>query len=98
MSHAQKEKIALGKENQTYQLKVGDKAKVKMPDGSIRVFQVVWKGESDPLNGMISNESPVGRALVGAVAGEKRSYRVISNGEEKIFQLEILEIYPKEEK
>lgn len=34
------------------------------------VYQIVGSTESDPLNGLISNVSPVGKALIGAKKGE----------------------------
>lgn len=35
------------------------------------VYQIVGSSESDPLKGMISNVSPVGKALVGALKGQE---------------------------
>ena len=32
----------------------------------ISTYRIVGSNESDPLNGLISNESPVGRGLMGA--------------------------------
>ncbi|MEW5805534.1 MAG: GreA/GreB family elongation factor [Patescibacteria group bacterium] len=66
----------------------GDWAKVKMPDGSVKDLTLVYTNEIDVLAGKISNESPIGRALLGAKAGEKKAYYV----GERTFELEILEI------
>ena len=44
---------------------------VKLKDGKIMVFQVVGTVEADPLNGKISDESPIGKALLGKAVGEK---------------------------
>jgi transcription elongation factor GreA len=38
--------------------------------GSTKEFQVVGTVEADPLNGKISDESPIGRALLGKKVGE----------------------------
>lgn len=40
-----------------------------MSDKSEQVVTIVGRTESDPFEGKISNESPVGRALMGAKAG-----------------------------
>ena len=39
-------------------------------DGSRMTVKIVGSTESDPFKGLISNESPVGRALVGAKVGQ----------------------------
>lgn len=48
--------------------------KVKVLDCALNeeiVFHIVGSNEADPLNGKISDESPVGKALVGAKAGDE---------------------------
>ena len=40
-------------------------------DGKTKQFQVVGTVEADPLNGKISDESPIGTALLGKKVGEK---------------------------
>lgn len=56
-------------------------------DGEQDEFTIVGSLEADPINGKISNESPVGKALLGAKVGEvvevstpivKTLYRVIA--------------------
>ena len=45
---------------------------VKLKAGSkIKQFQIVGTVEADPLNGKISDESPIGQALLGRKEGEK---------------------------
>jgi transcription elongation factor GreA len=39
-------------------------------DGKLRRFQIVGAPEADPSNGKISNESPVGAALLGRSVGD----------------------------
>jgi transcription elongation factor GreA len=39
------------------------------------VYHIVGSAEADPLNGRVSNESPIGRALMGQRAGAVVSYR-----------------------
>lgn len=40
-------------------------------EGQERVYRIVGSNEADPLEGKISNESPMGQALLGKVKGEK---------------------------
>jgi len=48
---------------------------VQGPDGE-ESFQIVGSAEARPGDGKISNESPVGRALLGKKKGEKVIVRV----------------------
>lgn len=45
-------------------------SKVKLKNGTIKEFQVVGTVEADPLNGKISDESPIGQALLGKKVGD----------------------------
>lgn len=42
-----------------------------LADGEIEEYKIVGPNESDPLNGMISNESAVGRGLIGKKVGDE---------------------------
>ena len=44
---------------------------VKLKDGKVLQFQVVGTMEADPLNGKVSDESPIGKALLGKKVGDK---------------------------
>lgn len=48
---------------------IGSKVKVEM-DGKMEEYVIVGKVEADPLKKKISNESPVGAALIGAKIGD----------------------------
>ena len=50
---------------------LGSKVKLKTEDGKTQEFQVVGTVEADPLNGKISDESPIGKALMGKKNGEE---------------------------
>jgi transcription elongation factor GreA len=46
-------------------VQLGSKVSLKSDDGTTKEFQIVGTVEADPLNGKISDESPIGRALIG---------------------------------
>jgi transcription elongation factor GreA len=50
---------------------LGSKVKVRGPDGKEAVYTIVGMAEADPKAGKISNESPVGTALLGKKVGEE---------------------------
>ncbi len=52
-------------------------------------YRIVGSTESDPLNGFLSNESPAGKALIGAKVGDVISYKSINAGEIKMKVLSI---------
>lgn len=58
----------------TEKVHIGSKVEVEIisPDGnkSIREFKIVGSNEANPRNGKISDESAVGKSLLGAKAGE----------------------------
>jgi transcription elongation factor GreA len=45
-------------------------SKVTLKNGTTKEFTVVGTVEADPLNGKISDESPIGRALLGKAVGD----------------------------
>jgi transcription elongation factor GreA len=49
---------------------IGNVVSVEMADKSERVFTIVGAAEADASSGRISNESPVGSALLGAKKGD----------------------------
>ena len=49
---------------------VGSTVTVEEEDFGEEAYQIVGSAEADPLNGRISNESPIGQALLGAKVGE----------------------------
>ena len=52
-------------------VELGDKVLIQNQDGKIDQFIIVGSAESNPAEGKISNESPVGRALLGKKVGHK---------------------------
>lgn len=50
---------------------LGSTIRLKSEDGKVKQFQVVGTVEADPLNGKISDESPIGKALMGKKEGDE---------------------------
>ncbi len=44
---------------------------IELPDGFEEEYTIVGAAEADPFAGKISNESPIAKALIGKIAGEK---------------------------
>ncbi len=69
-------------------IQLGSRVQLKN-DGKTKEFQVVGTVEADPLNGKISDESPIGKALLGKKLGddveiqtpvETSIYKIVSIG------------------
>lgn len=54
--------------------------------GKPEAFRIVGSAEADPANGLISNESPLGRALMGKRVGEVAAYQT-PDGETLSFKI-----------
>lgn len=52
-------------------VQLGSMVKLKDGGGKSKEFQIVGTVEADPLNGKISDESPIGRALLGQQEGDE---------------------------
>lgn len=52
-------------------VQLGSKVGLKDGGGKTKEFQVVGTVEADPLNGKISDESPIGQALLGKKLGDE---------------------------
>ena len=55
-------------------VEIGDTVTVEKDGKSIK-YKIVGSNESDPLEGKISNESPIGKALLGKKKGEKATIK-----------------------
>ena len=81
--------IVIDGEISTDAVNVGTTVKVLyLDEGDEEEFTIVGARESDPMNNKISNESPVGAALLGHKMGETVSV----NAPDGIYELKILEI------
>lgn len=50
---------------------IGSQVAVRAPNGKTQQYTIVGSAEASPLHGKISNESPVGRALIGKTLGDE---------------------------
>ncbi|ASS76221.1 transcription elongation factor GreA [Tumebacillus algifaecis] len=51
---------------------IGSTVKLKeLPNGDFETYTIVGSTESDPFDGKISNESPIGSAVIGRTVGDK---------------------------
>ncbi|KKU94378.1 MAG: Transcription elongation factor GreA [Candidatus Jorgensenbacteria bacterium GW2011_GWA1_48_13] len=81
----------MGAETGQRKISLGDTVKIKFENGEIKSYTVVSSDKTDPGNGFISDMCPIGRAVIGATAGEKKKYTI--HGKET--GLEIVEIFKK---
>lgn len=68
-------------------IEIGSEVKVKV-NNKIATYTIVSDVEADPLKNKISNNSPVGKALIKAKKGDKVQVKIVEN----IIEYEILEI------
>ncbi|MFC2028438.1 transcription elongation factor GreA [Chloroflexota bacterium] len=52
-------------------VEVGSKVTIKEDEGGVSTYTIVGAAEANPREGLISNESPIGRALLDHKAGDK---------------------------
>lgn len=60
----------------------------ELPDEDPETYQIVGESESDPMNGKISNESPMAKGLIGHKVGENVEIE-IPNGTMKVKILKV---------
>jgi transcription elongation factor GreA len=65
-------------------VQLGSKVKLKN-DGKTKEFQVVGTVEADPLNGKISDESPIGKALMGKKEGD--DVEIVTPAETTVYKI-----------
>ncbi len=62
--------VVLTQPSESDTVQIGSHVTVCDDDGETSVYYIVGSTEADPVNGRISNESPVGRALLGRRVGD----------------------------
>lgn len=59
---------------------VGTHVKIEDEDGEVEEYDITGSTEADPMNGKISDESPVGAALVGKKTGDNVTVSLPNGG------------------
>lgn len=72
----------------TRSIAIGDTVRIKFPSGPAVSFTIAPSLHTDPGHGVISCDSPLGKALLGKKAGDRVTYAV----ENRMFQADITEI------
>lgn len=62
--------VLIEKNGNSDEVHLGSNVTVEEEGFGKETYQIVGSAEADPLNGKISNESPIGQALLGARAGD----------------------------
>ena len=60
----------------------------ELPDEEPETYTIVGESESDPMNGKISNESPMAKGLLGHKVGDKVDINIPSG----VMHVEILDV------
>ena len=71
-------------------LEVVEKTKSKKDISEIEQYTIVGSTEADPLQKKISNESPVGKMVLGKAVGDEFDYDISENAKLKYKILEIM--------
>jgi transcription elongation factor GreA len=62
--------VIIEKNGNSDQVYLGNQVTVEEEGFGQETYQIVGSAEADPMNGKISNESPIGKALLGAKVGQ----------------------------
>ena len=73
----------------TDHISVGSHVRIKDADGDEDEYDITGSTEADPVNGKISDESPIGAALIGHSVGDKVDITLPSGA---VVQYEVMEI------
>ena len=75
-----------GSELTNESVSVGSHVKIRDEDGDEDEYDITGSTEADPLAGKISDESPIGAALIGHSAGERVSV-TLPNGSTVVYEI-----------
>lgn len=59
------------KEDHSNKVNIGKTVEIKVGDFPAKTYTIVGSLEADPLRGKISNESPIGKGIIGTKKGQK---------------------------
>ena len=81
--------VVASHDKKTKVVDIGSSVSVTTSEGAKQKYMLVGSAEAAPLEGKISNESPVGRALLGQMVGDEVEVETPSN---KVLKLTITQI------
>lgn len=81
--------VELIKHDTSKRANIGKKVTLIIGNHKKKVYSIVGPIEANPLNGKISNESPIGQAVIGCVKGDKI---VVKSETGKDVEVEIVEV------
>lgn len=62
--------VEIIKQDKSNRANIGKKVTLKIAGGKKKIYTIVGPIEANPLNGKISNESPIGQAVIGCIKGD----------------------------
>lgn len=81
--------VIIGSESSTDEVNLGNTVTFKeLPDGDEETYTIVGSAEANPIEGLISNDSPIAKGLLGRSKGDKVSINT-PGGEMSVTILEI---------
>ncbi|REB09952.1 transcription elongation factor GreA [Sporosarcina sp. BI001-red] len=81
--------VIISEDTRTEEAQLGSTVTFKeIPDGEIETYTIVGSAEADPLEGLISNDSPIAKGILGRKKGDL--VKIITPGGE--MQVEITEV------
>ncbi|MBD7906894.1 transcription elongation factor GreA [Sporosarcina gallistercoris] len=81
--------VIISEATRTEEAQLGSTVTFKeIPDGEVETYTIVGSAEADPLEGLISNDSPIAKGIIGRKKGDQ--VKIITPGGE--MQVEITEV------
>ncbi len=77
------------KEDQSNKVNIGKRVVLQINGNEPQLYTIVGTLEADPLNSKISNESPVGKAVIGKKQGASVTFKTESNKEISVKIVEV---------
>lgn len=77
--------VLIKKPRSDSKVQLGNTIKLKSSDNRSKIYKVVGTVEADPSDGKISNESPIGQALINKTVGD--SVEIITPSETVIYKI-----------
>ena len=77
------------KEDTSNKVNIGKRVWLEVNGSKVKEYNLVGTLEADPLNNKISNESPVGKAIIGRKKGDSVTFKTEQNKEIKVHIVDV---------